>query len=86
MVSHIVMKTLSVRTVLLGALLLAVAGCASSPYERGNNPQGLSQREFLLQPKHALSVRLQSPKSERPRSALHGISSINAMQDTCLAA
>jgi hypothetical protein len=45
MVSHIVMRTPSVRKALLEALLLALAGCAPSPYERGGNPRGLSQRD-----------------------------------------
>jgi hypothetical protein len=45
MVSHIVMRTPSVRNALLEALLLALAGCAPSPYKRGGNPRGLSQRD-----------------------------------------
>lgn len=39
------MNTHSGRTTLLGVLLLAFVGCAPSPYERGGNPQGLSQRD-----------------------------------------
>ena len=104
MVSHIDMNTPSVRKVLLGALLLALAGCASSPYERGGNPQGLSQRDVerdymeceyksrLANEQHFYSQRSPFPFSGGPQSpadharALHGLSTMNAMRDTCLAA
>lgn len=45
MVGAVFMTRPSVRKVLLGALLLALAGCAPGPYERGGNLQGLSQRD-----------------------------------------
>ena len=104
MVSHIDMNTPSVRKVLLGALLLALAGCASTPYERGGNPQGLSQRdverdymecEYKARLANGNSFYNQStpfPFSGGPQSpadharALHGLSTMNAMRDTCLAA
>ena len=104
MVSHIMMNTLTVRHTLLGTVLLAVAGCASSPYERGGNPQGLSQRdverdymecEYKARLANGNSFYNQNtpfPFSSGPQSpsdharALHGLSTINAMRDTCLAA
>ena len=45
MVSHITMTSSSVRNVLMGGLLFSLIGCAPSHYERGGNPQGLSQRD-----------------------------------------
>ena len=30
---------------MLGVVVLMLTGCAPSPYERGDNPQGLSQRD-----------------------------------------
>ena len=104
MVSHTVMRTSSVRNALLGALLLALAGCTSSSYERGANPQGLRQRDverdyiecaYKARLANGNSFYNQStsfPFGPGPQSpsdharALHGISSINAMRDTCLAA
>jgi len=41
----IAMGTPFARRVALGAVVLMVTGCASSLYERGSNPRGLSQRE-----------------------------------------
>ena len=109
MVSRIIVNRPSVRNALLGALLLALTGCAPSPYERGGNPQGLSQRdverdymerdymecEYKARLANGNSCYNQStpfPFGPGPQSpsdharALHGISSINAMRDTCLAA
>ena len=92
------------RHVVLGAILLTLAGCASSPYERGGNPQGLSQRDVerdymeceykarLANPQHFFNQGSPFPFSAGSQSpadharALHGLSSINAMRDTCLAA
>jgi len=85
-------------------LVLVLAGCASSPYERGGNPQGLTQRDVerdymeceykarFANPQHffnqgspfPFSAGSQSP-ADHARS-LHGLSTINAMRDTCLAA
>ena len=85
-------------------LVLALAGCASSPYERGGNPQGLSQRDVerdymeceykarFANPQHFYSQSSPFPFSAGSQSpadharALHGLSTINAMRDTCLAA
>ena len=85
-------------------IVLALTGCAASPYERGGNPQGLSQRdverdymecEYKARLANGNSFYNQStpfPFGPGPQSpsdharALHGISSINAMRDTCLAA
>ena len=85
-------------------LVLMLTGCASSPYERGGNPQGLSQRDVerdymeceykarLANPQHFYNQGSPFPFSGGPQSpsdharALHGISTINAMRDTCLAA
>lgn len=90
--------------VVLGAILLTLAGCASSPYERGGNPQGLSQRDVerdymeceykarLANPQHFFNQGSPFPFSAGSQSpadharALHGLSTINAMRDTCLAA
>jgi hypothetical protein len=92
------------RRIVLGAVLLMLVGCATSPYERGGNPQGLSQRdverdymecEYKARLANGNSFYNQStpfPFSGGPQSpsdharALHGISTINAMRDTCLAA
>ena len=81
-----------------------LAGCASTPYERGGNPQGLSQRdverdymecEYKSRLANGNSFYNQStlfPFNGGPQSpadharALHGLSTINAMRDTCLAA
>ena len=104
MVGAVFMTRPSVRKVLLGALLLALAGCAPGPYERGGNLQGLSQRDverdyMECEYKARLANENQfynqstpfpfgsGPQSSRDHArALHGISSINAMRDTCLAA
>lgn len=104
MVSPIMMNTRSKAHVLLTALLLTAVGCAANPYERGGNPQGLSQRdverdymecEYKARLANGNSFYNQStpfPFGPGPQSpsdharALHGISSINAMRDTCLAA
>ncbi|MEP6890061.1 MAG: hypothetical protein ABI955_05125 [Nitrospirota bacterium] len=85
-------------------LVLALAGCASSPYTRGGNPQGLSQRDVerdymeceykarFANPQHFYSQSSPYPFSAGSQSpadharALHGLSTINAMRDTCLAA
>ena len=92
------------KRIVLGAVLLMLAGCASSPYERGGNPQGLSQRdlerdymecEYKARLANGNSFYNQStpfPFSGGPQSpadharALHGLSTMNAMRDTCLAA
>ena len=92
------------RRIVLGAVLLMLAGCATSPYARGGNPQGLSQRdverdymecEYKARLANGNSFYNQSspfPFSGGPQSpsdharALHGLSTINAMRDTCLAA
>jgi hypothetical protein len=84
--------------------VLPLAGCTPSPYERGGNPQGLSQRDVerdymdceykarLANEQHFYSQGSPFPFSGGPQSpsdharALQGISSINAMRDTCLAA
>ncbi len=85
-------------------LVLMLTGCASSPYNRGGNPQGLTQRDVerdymeceykarLANPQHFYNQGSPFPFSGGPQSpsdharALHGISTINAMRDTCLAA
>ena len=85
-------------------LVLALAGCASSPYEREGNPQGLSQRDVerdymeceykarFANPQHFYSQGSPFPFSAGSQSpadharSLHGLSTINAMRDTCLAA
>ena len=90
--------------VVLGAVVLMLTGCATSPYARGGNPQGLSQRDVerdymeceykarLANPQHFYSQSSPFPFSGGPQSsadharALHGLSTINAMRDTCLAA
>ena len=84
-------------------LVLALAGCASSPYERGGNPQGLSQRDVerdymeceykarFANPQQFYSQSSPFPFSAGSQSpadharAFHGLSTINAMRDTCLA-
>ena len=98
------MRSLFVRHVVLGAVVLMLSGCATSPYERGGNPQGLSQRdverdymecEYKSRLANGNSFYNQStlfPFNGGPQSpadharALHGLSTINAMRDTCLAA
>jgi hypothetical protein len=84
-------------------LVLVLAGCASSPYERGGNPQGLSQRDVerdymeceykarFANPQQFYNQGSPFPFSAGSQSpadharALHGLSTINAMRDTCLA-
>ena len=98
------MRSLFVRNVVLGAVVLMLSGCATSPYERGGNPQGLSQRDVerdymeceykarLANPQHFYNQGSPFPFSGGPQSptdharTLHGLSTINAMRDTCLAA
>jgi hypothetical protein len=100
----IVMEKPFARRVVMGAVVLMVAGCAPGPYERGGNPQGLSQRDVerdymeceykarLANEQHFYSQRSPFPFSGGPQSpadharALQGLSTINAMRDTCLAA
>jgi hypothetical protein len=85
-------------------IVLALTGCAASPYERRGNPQGLSQRDVerdymeceykarLANGNFFYNQGSPFPFSGGPQSpsdharALHGISTINAMRDTCLAA
>ena len=104
MTGDVFMRKPSVRNAFGGALLLALAGYAPGPYERGGNPQGLSQRDverdyMECEYKARLANENQfynqstpfpfGPGPQSPRDharALHGISSINAMRDTCLAA
>jgi hypothetical protein len=104
MVSHITMTSSSVRNALMGGLLFSLIGCAPSPYERGGNPQGLSQRDVerdymeceykarFANPQHFYNQGSPfpfSPGSQSPADharALHGLSTINAMRDTCLTA
>ena len=92
------------RCVVVGAIALLLTGCATSPYERGGNPQGLSQRdverdymecEYKARLANGNSFYNQNspfPFSGGPQSpadharALHGLSTMNAMRDTCLAA
>ena len=92
------------RRVLLAAVVLMLAGCAPSHYERGGTPQGLSQRDVerdymeceykarLTNENHFYNQNTPLPFGPGPQSpsdhacALHGISSINAMRNTCLAA
>lgn len=86
-------------------LLLGLTGCAPSPYERGGNPQGFSQRdverdydmecEYKARLANGNSFYNQNTPfpfsggpqipADHPR-ALHGLSTMNAMRDTCLAA
>ena len=84
--------------------MLMLTGCAPSPYERGGNPQGLSQRDVerdymeceykarLANENHIYNQSKPSPFGPGPQSpsdharSLRGISSINTMRDTCLAA
>ena len=92
------------KRIVLGAVLWMLAGCASSPYERGGNPQGLSQRDverdymeceyksrlangnsfYNQSTPFPFSAGSQSPADHA--RALHGLSTMNAMRDTCLAA
>lgn len=92
------------RRLYLAAAVLMFAGCAPSPYERGGNPQGLSQRDVerdymeceykarLANENQFYNQRTPFPFGPGPQSpsdharALHGLSTINAMRDTCLAA
>jgi hypothetical protein len=92
------------RHVVLGATMLVLTGCAHSPYERGGNSQGLSQRdverdymecEYKARLTNGNSFYNQStalPFGPGPQSpadharALHGLSTINAMRNICLAA
>jgi hypothetical protein len=91
------------KNLMMGIVLLGV-GCAPSPYERGGNPQGLSQRDVerdymeceykarLANQEQFYSQSSPFPFSGGPQNpsdharALHGLSTINAMRDTCLAA
>ena len=100
----IAMGKLFARHIVLGTVVLILAGCASSPYERGGNPQGLSQRDVerdymeceykarFANPQHFYNQSSPfpfSPGSQSPADharALHGLSTINAMRDTCLTA
>jgi hypothetical protein len=100
----IAMEKLFARCVVVGAIVLILAGCSSSPYERGGNPQGLSQRDVerdymeceykarLANPQHFYNQGSPFPFSGGPQSpadharALHGLSTMNAMRHTCLAA
>lgn len=86
----------------MGGLFFSLIGCASSPYERGGNPQGLSQRDLerdymeceykarFANPQHFYSQNSPfpfSPGAQIPADharALHGLSTISAMRDTCL--
>jgi hypothetical protein len=90
--------------VVLGTVVLMLTGCVPSPYERGRNPQELSQQdverdymgcEYKARLANGNSFYNQStpflfgPGPQSPADharALHGISTINAMRDTCLAA
>ena len=98
------MEQLFARYVVMSGIALTLIGCAPSPYERGGNPQGLSQRDVerdymeceykarLANPQHFYSQGPPSPFGGGPQSPadratfLHGLSTINAMRDTCLAA
>jgi hypothetical protein len=98
------MGKLLTRQLVLGTAALILAGCASSPYERAGNPQGLSQRDVerdymeceykarFANPQHFYNQGSPFPFSSGSQSpadharALHGLSTINAMRDTCLAA
>ncbi len=100
----IAMEKTFARCVVVGALVLMLTGCGTSPYERGGNPQGLSQRdverdymecEYKARLANGNSFYNQGspfPFSGGPQSpsdharALHGLSTINTMRDTCLAA
>ena len=100
----IAMKRPFAKPVIVGVAVLILTGCAPSPYNRGGNPQGLSQRdverdymecEYKARLANGNSFYNQGspfPFSGGPQSpsdharALHGISTINAMRDTCLAA
>jgi hypothetical protein len=79
----IAIRKLFARRVVFGAIVLMLTGCTPSSYERGDNPQGPSQRDVENTP---------FPFSGGPQSsadharALHGLSTIGAMRDTCLAA
>ena len=103
MAGDISMRKPSVRKVILEAHPLALAGYGPGPYDRGGNPQGLSQRDVerdymnceykarLANENQFYDQRTPFPFGPGPLSpndharALHGISSINAMRDTCLA-
>lgn len=92
------------RRVLLAAVVLMLAGCAPSHYDREGNPQELSQRDGerdymeceykarLANENQFYNQRTPFPFGPGPQSptdharALRGLSSINAMRDTCLAA
>lgn len=91
------------KRLVFGAAVLMLTGCASSPYEREGNPQGLSQRDVEREyMKCEYKARFANPQqfynqgspfpfsagSQSPADharALHGLSTINAMRDTCLA-
>ena len=94
------MRKLLVRRVFFATVVLILTGCAHNPHERGGNPQGLSQRDMgrdymeceykarLANEQRCYSQRSPFPFSGGPQSpadhALHGLSTINAMRDTCL--
>jgi hypothetical protein len=85
-------------------LVLAGAGCAPDPHERGSHPSGLSrydvERDYmeceykarLANEQHFYGRNSPVPFDRGPQNpadharALHGLSSLNAMRDTCLAA
>ncbi|MDP1768819.1 MAG: hypothetical protein Q8L74_08450 [Nitrospirota bacterium] len=98
------MGQLLMKPALLVAIALICTGCAPGSFERGDNPQGLSQRDLerdymeceykarLANENQFYNQRTPFPFGSGPQSpadharALHGISTINAMRDTCLAA
>jgi hypothetical protein len=98
------MGQLLMKPALLVAIALMCTGCAPGSFERGGNPQGLSQRDLerdymeceykarLANENQFYNQRTPFPFGPGPQRpvdharALHGISTINAMRDTCLAA
>ena len=103
-VRSVAMRKPSARCVVVGAIVLMLTGCATSPYERGGNPQGLTQRDVerdymeceykarFANPQQFFNQSSPFPFSAGSQSpadharALHGLSTINAMRDTCLTA
>ena len=98
------MKKPFAQSILFAAVVLVLAGCMPSSYERSGNPHGLSQRDVerdymeceykarLANENQFYNQRTPFPFGPGPQSpsdqarALHGLSTLNAMRDTCLAA
>lgn len=86
---------------LAGTLILAGTACTQDLYKTGRSPHGLSQRDVerdymeceykarMANDQHFFNQRSPFPGPQSPADharALHGISTIQAMRDSCLAA